>query len=1046
VEKIMLSFKQMGQGVCRRENGFALVSVIILMLVAGLIVTPLLQFMGTGVKTGIWYDDKTQELNAADAGIEDAYWRVKYDHLSGFSPAYQMYDYSSSYQYAVPELVNSNTVNVTIQNVWIPFDPVNSMNLTPPSQSDAERIISGLPPDISPKVIVTTGVSGNTFKLKLQHYPALAEVMGVNQIGVWLSGGFNYDVTVPSSLESYYTSRQIVPHAGGEAVIWSLAAYPFAGDANAHPVLDPFPGVDPTSPAPLVSEISFSFTGPEGVVPTAVAWIDTDMSLTQGGGIVRYAWSADTRIFRTVSVAGDTKVEAYVAKNDLRELSLAKPGDYYATGNSLMIDSNPDHDSYGIRDTWVRTDTSIPVNSSSASVVSESSVGAGDGVAPDGEVEAAYLYWTSWFLQGLTTQPLSDDCSDFATPPIDWIRGGTGGGSQTRVPIGPGDGDSTGTWNSTPSSPSTSWDKVDDPPPTPNHSDYVTGTTHSGGYKLFAFDKFSIPAGSVIENLTVYFWAQRLSGDNRPSDIRAHIKVNGDYYSGSRNSPTTSWGLYSGSWNTNPATVSAWKVDEINGVATEVELQQFGVYSDDLDPDVRVSMVYAEVNLAGGSRWTIYNGSQFQGQGSATAGITERTLTMGQSVDLSSSPSGSVTLSWDQSESGDLEPGDCLYYAFSADGGSQWDLTNRLAFRDDIQPNSFSVPIPNEYLTSEFKMRLYFTFESPLEYVRLDNIRIERTVAAADTAVYFKIDGHQVYFDSNGDPAEDVASTLPEQQITAGTSEVITSIQGFSYASKRDVTALVRAFAAPGPSGNLPGIAAYTVGGVDGTRGDNDPDTTQMAHAGWSLVIRYTSPTTKGHFIYMYDRFTTSLDYDDVDFDKDGKPGGTITGFIVPEPARNSQGALTEETAARLTMFVGEGDNWPLLSHQYVDFVAFNAPEEYWGGSSPHPQDIPNAYKLWDGIDSPPAVNNTESSPNNVWNGRSTVSSADGIDIDTFKIPWDSNHDGVVSSLDMLSPGDTSAHLDLYNDEGDNYNLIYMIVSIRSVPTIGGALSYLIGR
>jgi hypothetical protein len=51
-----------------------------------------------------------------------------------------------------------------------------------------------------------------------------------------------------------------------------------------------------------------------------------------------------------------------------------------------------------------------------------------------------------------------------------------------------------------------------------------------------------------------------------------------------------------------------------------------------------------------------------------------------------------------------------------------------------------------------------------------------------------------------------------------------------------------------------------------------------------------------------------------------------------------------------------------------------------------------------------------------------------------------------VSSLDMLSPGDTSAHLDLYNDEGDNYNLIYMIVSIRSVPTIGGALSYLIGR
>ena len=97
----------------------------------------------------------------------------------------------------------------------------------------------------------------------------------------------------------------------------------------------------------------------------------------------------------------------------------------------------------------------------------------------------------------------------------------------------------------------------------------------------------------------------------------------------------------------------------------------------------------------------------------------------------------------------------------------------------------------------------------------------------------------------------------------------------------------------------------------------------------------------------------------------------------------------------------------------------------------PHPEDIPDSYKLWDGIS---CDDNSSSSPNNVWNGRSSVTSADGIDVDTFTIPWDSG---------ALSTGDSTAHIDMYTGQ-DNWNLVYIIMSFRSKTTYGGALSYLI--
>ena len=105
-----------------KERGYVLTTVLILLLLGSLLITALLNFTGTGLKAGLVYEKKTDELYAADAGVEDAKWQIKYDYLETLftDPAYSVYDFTSAYAYTLSEQVNSNSVDVTIENVWIP--------------------------------------------------------------------------------------------------------------------------------------------------------------------------------------------------------------------------------------------------------------------------------------------------------------------------------------------------------------------------------------------------------------------------------------------------------------------------------------------------------------------------------------------------------------------------------------------------------------------------------------------------------------------------------------------------------------------------------------------------------------------------------------------------------------------------------------------------------------------------------------------------------------------------------------------------------------
>lgn len=93
----------------KKESGQALVLALILMLLGFLIIAPLLAYMGTGLKVGRLYEKKMDELYAADAGVEDAIYKIVNDYAVGLAE-------NESYSYTLTGLqeVNSLPINVTV--------------------------------------------------------------------------------------------------------------------------------------------------------------------------------------------------------------------------------------------------------------------------------------------------------------------------------------------------------------------------------------------------------------------------------------------------------------------------------------------------------------------------------------------------------------------------------------------------------------------------------------------------------------------------------------------------------------------------------------------------------------------------------------------------------------------------------------------------------------------------------------------------------------------------------------------------------------------
>jgi len=173
---------------------------------------------------------------------------------------------------------------------------------------------------------------------------------------------------------------------------------------------------------------------------------------------------------------------------------------------------------------------------------------------------------------------------------------------------------------------------------------------------------------------------------------------------------------------------------------------------------------------------------------------------------------------------------------------------------------------------------------------------------------------------------------------------------------------------------------------------ENDGHEDEWAYSAWSIIVIYTSPTTKGHQIYVFDDFHYVT--------RNVTLPISISGFLTPDLASG-------EEAARYTHFVGEGDEYDPWSHNYTDSVSVN-------GSPLSDADNPS---------------------NDVCNSQSRIppvtgTLVDGIDIDTFSIA-----NGIVH------PNDTEAQVS-FQTGTEVLNIIYVVLSFRSKITTGGILIY----
>lgn len=392
----------------RAEKGQALLLVMIFMLVGGLIIAPLLGFMSTGLITSQVFEKKADELYAADAGVEDALWQIRFDQLTTVltSPsAYDIYDYTTIWDYALSEQINDKGVDITIENVWIPKD------IPAPSETEASDIIEAL------KLVVTGSIpSALNYQIKINFTPGVGEedALFIETLGIWLPPGFSY-VVGSSNLEAdpgdpYYSVPLVSQYAGGQAVVWDFSSgYPFAGTG----VGDQFPGVIPGSEV-LSSDITFQFTAGVGQSPEALAWVTTS-----GVSGIELSWDADVKVYKITSIAGDTAIDAYSIRSEMRQLGPAMSGDYFAIGNTLMASTD---------DQYYRE---MLFKESSATIATDDD--AIVGIPSDATVAIAYLYWSGW-LEDTSGLPIwSDDASDFS----DWNQTGSDWTTYTSGTYGP---------------------------------------------------------------------------------------------------------------------------------------------------------------------------------------------------------------------------------------------------------------------------------------------------------------------------------------------------------------------------------------------------------------------------------------------------------------------------------------------------------------------------------------------------------------------------------------------------------------------------------
>ncbi|MFC2024775.1 hypothetical protein ACFLTJ_04325, partial [Chloroflexota bacterium] len=287
----------------RKEDGQAYILILLFLVVGALVITPTLAFVGTGLQTGMIYENETQNLYALDSGVEHGLWEIKHNEMQTFpsysSYAYYEYDADNQWEYDIAESVNDKSLHVTVQNAWIPYDiPV-------PSPSSAANVAENA------NLIIGGGATGNNkYTIKILFNPDCAEDnedLLVQSIGVWIPPHYNY-VDGSSNLENdsvapWYSVPTVFPDSGGQAVIWNFSSLNF----------NDMPPAGNT----MSGRITFDYTSAKEEKLDAIPWIKTT-----GVAQVSFAWDNRFAMYHIISSNTEGTTDSYTMLPDFENLGI----------------------------------------------------------------------------------------------------------------------------------------------------------------------------------------------------------------------------------------------------------------------------------------------------------------------------------------------------------------------------------------------------------------------------------------------------------------------------------------------------------------------------------------------------------------------------------------------------------------------------------------------------------------------------------------------------------------------------------------------------
>ena len=417
-----------------RENeaGQVLIWVLALVILGSIVLGPSLQLMYTALMSSHLHGERMQRFYAADAGIEDAVYKIQHsDDYPDYVPP-SPYD---SCSYNITD-VNGYQINVTIENLWIleglesdehgvfphaelvvmgqlTTQPTTTLNGSILDIQDFIPVVStaGFPEQgticIDTELIEYGGIDQDlnwftgctrgdnaashadgatvygegTLQIDII-YDGSVGLLFVDRIGAWLPPGFSYvsgsSAGIPEHPDIPDNPEEIA-HRGGTALVWDCAPPQGIKFEELPTLAPPEGGFEPGAEFPTKRSLLFRFTPSPGGEPRGIfAWIRT-LSMD-----LYLSWDIATGFYKVTSTAQEadggpqTTLESYIGKSRLHGRVQQAHGDYRAIGNSLMRDI--DGDSSGIRD--------VLDPQSSASI---------SDILADAIVEAAYLYWSAWW-------------------------------------------------------------------------------------------------------------------------------------------------------------------------------------------------------------------------------------------------------------------------------------------------------------------------------------------------------------------------------------------------------------------------------------------------------------------------------------------------------------------------------------------------------------------------------------------------------------------------------------------------------------------------